>query len=81
MPFTNTGRKTGHEYKPTQEQRIYLLLKQRGEQGAYIWEFMTPRNKGGLGIAQYNARIWGLKKKGHNIINVAKGHFVLKNVD
>jgi hypothetical protein len=60
----------------TQENRILHLLRVRGSEGAYVYEFMTPR-PGGLGVAQYNARIYGLKQKGHNIINKAPGHFVL----
>lgn len=67
------------EYKEdrTQEERILNLLRTRGKNGAFVWEFMTPRNKGGLGIAQYNARIWGLRKKGFVIKNEEPGHFVL----
>lgn len=61
----------------TQEERILELLKERGEEGAFVYEFMIPRNKGGLGIAQYNARIYGLRKKGYNIKNKTPGHFVL----
>lgn len=61
----------------TQEQRILGLLRERGSEGVEIWEFMMPRNRGGLGIAQYNARIWGLRRKGYNIKNKKPGHFVL----
>lgn len=60
----------------TQENRILHLLKVRGAEGAYVYEFMTPRPEG-LGVAQYNSRIWGLKKKGYQIINKSPGHFVL----
>ena len=63
--------------RPTQEQRILSLLKERGDRGAYIYEFITPRPQG-LGIAQYNARIYGLREKGHNIVNKKPGHFVLE---
>jgi hypothetical protein len=69
---------TDYIEKPTQENLILELLKERGEAGAYVYEFMTPRSKGGLGIAQYSARIWGLRKKGYNIVNVKKGLFVLQ---
>lgn len=62
--------------KPTQEQRILDLLRKRGEKGAFVYEFMMPRPNG-LGIAQYNARIWGLRKKGYVIDNKTPGHFVL----
>lgn len=62
--------------KPTQEERILNLLRQRGPEGAYVYEFMTPRPSG-LGIAQYNARIFGLRKKGYVIENKTPGHFIL----
>lgn len=61
----------------TQEERILDLLRRKGSDGVFVWEFMIPRNQGGLGIAQYNARIWGLRKKGYNIVNKEPGHFVL----
>ncbi len=66
------------EYKEdkTQEQRILELLRERGSEGAYVYEFMMPRPRG-LGIAQYNARIWGLRQKGYVIKNKKPGHFVL----
>lgn len=66
-----------YKEKKTQEQRILDLLKERGKRGAFVWEFMLPRNRGGLGIAQYNARIYGLRKKGYEIKNEKPGHFVL----
>lgn len=59
----------------TQEQNILQLLKERGSKGVYIYEMMTPKPHG-LGIAQYNARIKGLRDKGHDIRNVKEGHFV-----
>lgn len=61
----------------TQEQRILKLLRERGSEGAFVYDFMLPRNRGGLGIAQYNARIWGLRQKGYVIKNKKPGHFVL----
>ena len=67
---------TDYIENPTQEQRILDLLKVRGERGAMVYEFMTPRPHG-LGVAQYNARIWGLKQKGYDIRNIKPGHFVL----
>ncbi len=60
----------------TQEQRILNLLRDRGKAGVYVYEFMTPRPQG-LGIAQYNARLFGLRKKGYIIENVVPGHFIL----
>lgn len=65
-----------YQEKPTQEQRIVNLLRSRGAQGVMVWEFMMPRPQG-LGIAQYNARIWSLRKKGYIIENKKPGHFVL----
>jgi len=60
----------------TQENRIIELLKERGTQGVYVYELQAPRPIG-LGIAQYNARIYGLRKKGHVIKSTTPGHFVL----
>lgn len=60
----------------TQEEQILTLLKERGSKGVYIYELQTPRPNG-LGIAQYNARIFGLRNKGHVIDNTIPGHFVL----
>ena len=68
----------GYKEDKTQEQRILDLLKERGESGAFVYEFMIPRNQGGLGIAQYNARIWGLRQKGYIIKNKKPRHFLLK---
>lgn len=65
-----------YKEKPTQEQRILELLEERGSKGVMVWEFMLPRPQG-LGIAQYNARIWSLRKKGHDIKNMKPGHFIL----
>jgi hypothetical protein len=45
---------TGYVEDNTQEGRILSLLRDRGERGAYVYEFMMPRPQG-LGIAQYNA--------------------------
>lgn len=67
---------SGYIKKPTQEQRILDFLRERGPAGAYVYEFMTPRPTG-LGIAQYSARIWGLRQKGHVIENKKPGWFVL----
>ena len=71
--------KSKYIYRPTQEQRILKLLQERGEDGVYVYELIAPQNKGGLGIAQYSARIYGLRSKGHNIVNVKRGQFVLKD--
>jgi len=66
-----------YQKRPTQEQRILRTLRERGERGLYAYEICMPQEKGGLGILQYNARIYGLRKKGFNIIN-SRGLFVLK---
>lgn len=62
------------DYKPnqTQEERILELLRERGHRGVYAWEIPAQ-----LHILQYNARVFGLRKKGHEIIN-NKGLFVLQ---
>ena len=62
--------------KSSQELRILNLLRERGSRGAYVYEFMTPRPNG-LGVAQYNSRLYGLRKKGFDIVNKEPGHFVL----
>lgn len=67
---------TTYYSEPTQEQKILKLAKTRGEDGFYVYELIAPTSRGGLGIAQYNARIWGLRKKGHNIVNKRPGYFV-----
>ena len=75
MSNNNDNSLTYHK-KPTQEQRILQLLREKGNLGVYVYELVTPRPQG-LGIAQYNARIYGLREKGHNIVNKTPGHFVL----
>lgn len=65
-----------YQERPTQENRILALLRERGSAGAYVYEFMTPRPQG-LGIAQYNARVYGLRQKGYVIENKTPGHFIL----
>lgn len=66
----------GYVEDNTQEGRILSLLKSRGKLGVMVYEFMMPRPQG-LGIAQYSARIWGLRKKGYIITNKKPGMFVL----
>lgn len=61
----------------TQEGRILNLLRQRGSYGVKVFEITNSRPNG-LGIAQYNARIFGLRAKGYKIINKEIGHFVLQ---
>lgn len=65
--------------RPTQEQRILKLLQERGSQGVYAYELTNTdfmKDRGGA-VMQYNARIYGLRKKGHDIENTTPGHFVL----
>lgn len=63
--------------KTDQEQRILDLLRERKTIGAYVYEFTNSRPTG-LGVEQYNARIWGLRDKGFKIKNTTPGHFVLE---
>ena len=66
--------------KKSQEGRILELLKEKGDNGVFVYELIAPRPDG-LGIAQYNSRIYGLRKKGYDIINKEPGHFVLNRVE
>ncbi len=61
-----------YQKKPTPEQRILELLRKRGKKGVYAWEITDD-----LKILQYNARIFGLRKKGYIIKNIKRCHFVL----
>lgn len=70
-------KQTSYVANDTQEGRILDFLRERGERGIFVYELMAPKNKGGLGIAQYNARIWSLRRKGYVITNAEPGHFVL----
>lgn len=63
---------TTYTRRPTQEKRILSFLRERGEQGVFAWEITNN-----LHILQYNSRIFGLRRKGFNIINKEVGHFVL----
>ena len=68
-----------YQKRPTQEQRILDFLRERGSDGVFAYELTntnTMRERGGA-IMQYNARIFGLRQKGHKIINKRPGHFVL----
>ena len=61
----------------TQQGRLLKLLKERGNNGVYVYEIMTPRPNG-CGISQYGARILELREQGHNIVNKKPGLFVLE---
>ena len=66
-----------YEQRTTQEQRILDLFTERKGAGVYAYELAEPRPQG-LGILQYNARIYGLRHRGFNIISDYKGHFIIK---
>lgn len=68
---------TEHKPNPTQQERILNLLREKGNQGVYVYEFMAPRPMG-LGVAQYGARLLELRRKGYEIINTQPGHFILR---
>ena len=57
----------------TQQERILELLQERGELGVHSWEMTNDMN-----IMQYGARVLELRGLGHNIVNVKKNHFVLR---
>lgn len=63
--------KTGYQAKPTQEERILAFLEERGAEGVHSWEIVQ------MPILQYTARIWGLRDKGYDIVNVKKNLYVL----
>jgi len=64
-------------FKLSQKERILNLLQRRGGMGVKVYEIIAPRPDG-LGVAQYNARIKELRTAGHEIVNIAPGHFVLR---
>jgi hypothetical protein len=66
-----------YEQKSTQENQILDLLTASKGAGVYSYQLATPHPEG-LGILQYNARIYGLRHKGHKIISDRKGHYVLE---
>lgn len=61
----------------SQKGRILNLLRERGEQGVKVYELIAPRPEG-LGVAQYNSRIYDLRHLGYNIVNT-DDKFVLVN--
>jgi hypothetical protein len=66
-----------YEKRTTQESQILDLLTERRGSGVYAFELAEPKPRG-CGILQYNARIYGLRRRGHNIISDIKGHFILQ---
>lgn len=61
--------------KYSQKNNILEYLRNHRE-GAYVYELIAPRPHG-LGVAQYNARIYELRRDGHDIRNDFPGHFYL----
>lgn len=66
-----------HLKRPTQENKILNLLKKRAKKGVKVYELIAPQPTG-LGIVQYNARIYSLRRKGYSILNIKPGHFILE---
>jgi hypothetical protein len=66
-----------YEKRTTQENEILNLLIERRGAGVYSYE-LAQTHPMGLGILQYNARIFGLRKKGFKIISDIKGHYILE---
>ena len=66
-----------YEQRLTQEQKILDLFAERKGAGVYAYELAEPAPRG-LGILQYNARIYGLRHRGINVVSDHKGHFVIK---
>jgi hypothetical protein len=50
----------------TQKQRILQALREHPD-GLPVWMLIMPRPHGGLGVAQYNARIYELRRQGYGI--------------
>lgn len=69
-----------YENRTTQENQILDLLRERKGAGVYSYELAEPHPKG-CGILQYNARIFGLRRKGHKIISDFKGHYILEDMN
>lgn len=44
-----------------------------------VYELIAPKPQG-LGVAQYNARIYDLRQDGYVITNVEEGKFVLEEI-
>lgn len=65
-----------YEDRTTQESQILNLLIESKGAGVYSYQLAAPVPRG-LGILQYNARIYGLRHKGHKIVSDRKGHYVL----
>lgn len=60
-----------------QQLEIYLLLKERVGGEVHISEITNDRPLGGLGIKGYSERISELRKKGFNVHNTRKNHYML----
>ena len=77
MPKHERYQKNMYEQRTTQEQKILDLFAERKGAGVYAYELAEPSPRG-LGILQYNARIYGLRHRGINVVSDHKGHFVIK---
>ncbi len=66
--MNNPAQNTSLIHKQTQTDRILELLRERGNAGIPVWEMIAPRPQG-LGVAQYNARVYELRQKGYEIVN------------
>ena len=66
-----------YEKRTTQENEILNLLIERKGAGVFSYE-LAKTHPEGLGCLQYNARIFGLRKKGHKIISDVRGHYILE---
>ena len=66
-----------YEQRTTQENQILDKLRESNGSGVYAYELAKPRPEG-CGILQYNARIFGLRKKGYRIVSDFKGHYILQ---
>jgi hypothetical protein len=64
----------------TQAGKILTRLRELGEQGVEAYE-LTTRKPEGLGIQQYNARVFELRQKGYIIVNNPIGHFTLEETE
>jgi hypothetical protein len=69
--------KNMYENRTTQESQILDLLISSKGAGVYSYQLAAPVPRG-LGILQYNARIYGLRHKGYKIVSDRKGHYVLE---
>ena len=67
----------------SQKWRIFEEMVRNGK--AEIWKMITPRPKGGLGVALYTARITEMRQEleslGYEIVNEAGKSYRLKKIE